>query len=164
MHLCAVAAAQVLQGRADGLVRDARPVQADKAAQRAHLLRVAPVGQIQERIGADDVIERGLRVLRREDLQRVDGVDGALAAHLHVAGLRPGKGLDRKARHLQPLRRARAQMRLVRRPSRGKEEHVRKLQRIPGLPGDGDVPQVDGIKAAAHQAHACFAAHLGTLL
>ena len=89
-------------------------------------------------------------MLCRQDGQRIHRVDGAFAKDFDIAGLGPWKPLCGQLRHLQPLRRTCAQMRLVRRTTRREEQHAIQVKGLARLGSNAHMPYVNGVKTAAH--------------
>ena len=87
--------------------------------------------------------------------QRISRVGDAWAVDLDAADIEGGVALHRQAAHLEALFGGRdVALELERRLSRGDEHHRIQTERLARLLGAGQMPDMDGIERAAHDAEA----------
>ena len=113
-----------------------------------------PAEDLRDRVGARDEHELDVVGIMRPQLaQRVDGVSVAATLDLHRAHVEGGVALGREAAHGKPVVRGRdIAVTLEHRAASGDERHRVEPVRLAHLFGAGQMPDVDGIEGAAHDA------------
>ena len=132
----------------------ALPRRRDEMAFRKELVRLMPGRQVIDRIGPRKEVElRPCWINLLQFVNRIDGVRRPLAPQLDVRDAEMRIRADRELRHEQAVTRGRhALVQLMRRRGRRDEEHRREPHGIAHGFRRDEMPGVDGVERAAHNA------------